>query len=175
LSLQDSEILRAAGDYLREMIGTLLDRLRHAARRRSWNPELALGRCGEDLAHRYLRREGFIIVARNYRLAAGDAEADLIAWEGEHLVFVEVKSRRSDEQSLPERAVGEEKRAHLRRVAREHARRTDTVLGSAFGLTWSPSCSTSHHGFSYSPMPLIMHLIGNARRAVDDRDDSTSP
>jgi putative endonuclease len=108
------------------MIGTLCDWLRHAGRRRSWNPELALGRRGEDLAHRYLRREGFLIVARNYRLAAGDAEADLIAWEGEHLVFVEVKSRRSDEQSLPERAVGEEKRAHLHRVAREYARRTDT-------------------------------------------------
>jgi putative endonuclease len=65
-------------------------------------------------------------VARNYRLAAGDAEADLIAWEGEHLVFVEVKSRRSDEQSPPERAVGEEKRTHLHRVAREYARRTST-------------------------------------------------
>jgi putative endonuclease len=108
------------------MIGTLCDWLRHAARRRAWNPDLALGRRGEDLAHRYLRREGFTIVARNYRLAAGDAEADLIAWEGEHLVFVEVKSRGSGEHGLPERAVGEEKRAHLLRVAREYARRTST-------------------------------------------------
>lgn len=108
------------------MIGTLCDWLRHTARRRSWNPDLALGRRGEDLAHRYLCREGFIIVARNYRLAAGDAEADLIAWEGEHLVFVEVKSRRSDEHGLPERAIGEEKRAHLLRVAREYARKTNT-------------------------------------------------
>jgi len=108
------------------MIVTLCDWLRHAGRRRSWNPELALGRRGEDLAHRYLRREGYLIVARNYRLAAGDAEADLIAWEGEHLVFIEVKSRGSEEHSLPERAIGEEKRTHLRRVAREYARRTST-------------------------------------------------
>jgi len=108
------------------MLGSFLDRLRHAGRRRSWTPEQALGRRGEDLAHRYLRREGFIIVARNYRLAAGDAEADLIAWEGEHLVFVEVKSRSSEEFGPPERAVGEEKRTHLRRVAREYARTTDT-------------------------------------------------
>ena len=108
------------------MIGTLCDWLRHAARRRLWNPDLALGRRGEDLAHRYLRRAGFIIVARNYRLAAGDAEADLIAREGEHLVFVEVKSRASGEHGPPERAVGEEKRAHLLRVAREYARRTST-------------------------------------------------
>ena len=108
------------------MIVTLCDWLRHAGRRRSWNPELALGRRGEDLAHRYLRREGYLIVARNYRLAACDAEADLIAWEGEHLVFIEVKSRGSEEHSLPERAIGEEKRTHLRRVAREYARRTST-------------------------------------------------
>src|ERR1700674_4005651 len=108
------------------MMGTLCDWLRHTARRRSWNPELALGRRGEDLAHRHLRREGFIIVARNYRLASGDAEADLIAWEGEHLVFVEVKSRGSEVHGLPERAIGEEKRTHLRRVAREYARRTST-------------------------------------------------
>ena len=108
------------------MIGTLCDWLRHTARRRRWNPDLALGRRGEDLAHRYLHREGFLIVARNYRLAAGDAEADLIAWEGGHLVFVEVKSRGSDEHGLPERAVGEEKRAHLLRVAREYTRRTST-------------------------------------------------
>jgi putative endonuclease len=108
------------------MIGTLCDWLRHTARRRTWNPDLALGRRGEDLAHRYLRRAGFLIVARNYRLATGDAEADLIAWEGECLVFVEVKSRRSGEHGLPERAVGEEKRAHLLRVARECTRRTST-------------------------------------------------
>jgi putative endonuclease len=118
--------LPGAGDYLREMIGILLDWLRHVARRRRWNPDLATGRRGEDLAHRYLRREGFVIVARNYRLASGDAEADLIAWEGEHLVFVEVKSRGSEVHGLPERAIGEGKRTHLRRVAREYARRTST-------------------------------------------------
>jgi putative endonuclease len=108
------------------VICTLLDFLRHAARRRRWHPDLALGRRGEDLAHRFLRRQGFTIVARNYRLAAGDAEADLIAWDHENLVIVEVKSRRGEEHGPPERAVGEEKRAHLRRVAREYARITGT-------------------------------------------------
>jgi putative endonuclease len=118
--------LTGASDYFCEMMGTFLDWLRHIARRRRWNADLATGRRGEDLAHRYLRREGFTVVARNYRLAAGDAEADLIAWEGEHLVFVEVKSRGSEDYGPAERAVGEEKRAHLRRVAREYARKTDT-------------------------------------------------
>src|SRR5437763_17017370 len=108
------------------MFGAILDQLRDVRRRRTWAADLASGRRGEDLAHRYLRRQGFTIVARNYRLAAGDAEADLIAWEGETLVFVEVKSRASGEFGPPERAVGEEKRTHLRRVAREYARKTDT-------------------------------------------------
>jgi putative endonuclease len=108
------------------MIGAMFDRLRHARRRKVWSADLASGRRGEDLAHRFLRREGFTIVARNYRLAAGDAEADLIAWEGETLVFVEVKSRTSEEFGPPERAIGEEKRAHLLRVAREYTRKTET-------------------------------------------------
>ena len=108
------------------MIGVLFDWLRHVRRKQVWSADLALGRRGEDLAHRFLRRQGFTIVARNYRLAAGDAEADLIAWEGETLVIVEVKSRASGEYGPPERAVGQEKRAHLLRVAREYARKTET-------------------------------------------------
>jgi putative endonuclease len=102
------------------------DWLRHSARRRKWTPTLALGRRGEDLAHRYLRKRGFVIVARNYRLASGDAEADLIAWEGEILVFVEVKSRETADFGPPERAIGEEKRTHLLRIAREYSRKTGT-------------------------------------------------
>ncbi len=108
------------------MIGTIIDRLRDARRRKLWSADLAAGRRGEDIAHRFLRRQGFKIVARNYRLAAGDAEADLIAWDRETLVIVEVKSRASDEFGPPERAIGEEKRAHLLRVAREYTRKTDT-------------------------------------------------
>ena len=105
-----------------------LDRLRHAARRRTWHPDLASGRRGEDLAHRFLRRQGFIVVARNYRLASGDAEADLIAWEKDELVIVEVKTRASGEFGPPERAIDEQKTWHLHRIAREYARKTDTAL-----------------------------------------------
>ena len=108
------------------MIGAILDRLRDARRRRVWDRDLARGRRGEDLAHRFLRREGFVIVARNYRLSSGEAEADLIAREGEDLVIVEVKTRESTEYGPPERAVNPEKQRHLIRVAREYARKTDT-------------------------------------------------
>ena len=103
-----------------------MDRLRDARRRRVWNRDLAAGRRGEDLAHRYLRRQGFIIVARNYRLSSGEAEADLIARDGEDLVIIEVKTRASTEYGPPERAVTPEKQRHLIRVAREYARKSDT-------------------------------------------------
>ena len=108
------------------MIGAALDYLRHIRRSRQWSATLASGRRGEDLAHRFLRRQGFVVVARNHRLATGDAEADLIAWEGEALVIVEVKSRGSADHGPPDRALSEEKFHHMRRVAREYAAKTAT-------------------------------------------------
>jgi putative endonuclease len=110
------------------MLGTFFDWLRHRARLRRWNPDKALGRRGEDLAHRFLKRQGYTIVARNYRLPGGDAEADLIAWEKDALVFVEVKSRSNAAFGPPERAIGDAKRRHMLRVAREYARKTDTPM-----------------------------------------------
>ena len=108
------------------MILRALDSLRDARRRRLWDRDKASGRRGEDLAHRFLRKQGYIIVARNYRLSSGDAEADLIARDGEDLVIVEVKTRATDEYGPPEQAVNPEKRRHLMRVAREYARKTGT-------------------------------------------------
>jgi len=108
------------------VILSALDSLRDARRRRLWDPDKASGRRGEDLAHRFLRKQGYTIVARNYRLASGDAEADLIARDGEDLVIVEVKTRATDEYGPPEQAVNPEKRRHLMRVAREYARKTNT-------------------------------------------------
>ena len=108
------------------MILRIADWLRHRIRIKQWNPTQALGRRGEDLAHRYLRARGFIVVARNYRLSSGDGEADVIAWEADTLVFIEVKSRQTADFGPPGRAIGEEKRDHLLRVAREYTRKTAT-------------------------------------------------
>lgn len=110
------------------MLAILADWIRNRIRGRRWSPDLALGRRGEDLAHRYLRKLGYTVVARNYRLASGEAEADLVAWEGDTLVIVEVKTRRSDEFGPPDRAVGPDKLARLRRAARSYARKTETPL-----------------------------------------------
>ena len=98
------------------------DVLRERSRRRTLNPDQALGRRGEDLAHRFLQRAGMVVVARNYRMASGAGEIDLVGREGDALVFVEVKSRRSDTYGAPERAIGHEKQSSVVRAAREYAR-----------------------------------------------------
>jgi putative endonuclease len=81
-----------------------------------------LGRRGERAAERHLRRCGYRIVARNFR-AAG-AEIDLIAMEGETLVFVEVKTRSGDGAGAPVDAVDARKQERMRRAAEVFAART---------------------------------------------------
>jgi len=98
------------------------DLLREQSRQHTSNPDQALGRRGEDLAHRFLQGAGMAVVARNYRMASGAGEVDLIGWERDTLVFVEVKSRQTDDYGAPERAIGEDKERSLVRAAREYAR-----------------------------------------------------
>ena len=105
------------------LVYRVADRLRHRVRRKSMSPGEANGRRGEDLAHRLLRREGYTVVARNYRPPAGGGELDLIAWDGSKLAMVEVKTRTSAEFGTPDAAVDEEKRNALERAARDYARR----------------------------------------------------
>lgn len=83
------------------------------------------GRHGEDLAHRHLRTKGFVVVARNWRPPQGGGEIDIIAWDGDWLVFVEVKTRTSAEWSAPERDIDAEKIHTLRRAARDYIRRAN--------------------------------------------------
>jgi putative endonuclease len=98
------------------------DWLRHQARRRQGNPAHILGLRGEDLAHRFLRQSGYRVVARNFGLADNAAEIDIIARRGDTVVFVEVKSRTSDEFGSPERQIGPEKLRHMIRAATVYAR-----------------------------------------------------
>ncbi len=101
------------------------DLLRQHARRKRMPEEHALGRRGEDVAQRFLQRSGIVIVERNYRMASGAGEVDLIGWEGDTLIFVEVKARQSDACGAPDRAIGRQKEASLVRAAREYARHAE--------------------------------------------------
>ncbi len=103
-----------------------IDWVRHQLRFQRQKPRSrVLGRRAEDLTHRYLQRQGYRIVARNFMPRGGHGELDLVAWHGDRLVVVEVKSRQSDEFGTPDRALDESKRRAMFRVAREFARRAE--------------------------------------------------
>ena len=82
----------------------------------SGDPRHALGRHGENLAARHLRRHGYRILERNITLAG--CEIDLIVRKGDTVAFVEVRTLASTEAMYPEDTVTPTKQAHIRRAAR---------------------------------------------------------
>jgi putative endonuclease len=92
---------------------------------------LELGERGERAALDYLTHyEGYRIVATNFRVPLGrglrgqklSAEIDAIAYDADTLVFVEVKTRSSEEIVTPERAVDLRKQRQIARAARRYRR-----------------------------------------------------
>jgi putative endonuclease len=79
----------------------------------------SLGRWGEALAAEYLESQGFVILTHNIRTPYG--ELDLVAREtspqGDEIVFVEVKTRRSHTYGFPEQSVTLKKKEHLMKSA----------------------------------------------------------
>ena len=80
------------------------------------------GRRGEEDAYFYLRRHGYIIVARNFRTARHHGEIDLIGWHKDVLCFIEVKTRTTHDVKPAAAAVDREKRRALRKVIRDYLR-----------------------------------------------------
>ena len=74
-----------------------------------------LGKQGEDVAAEYLARKGYRIIARNYRVPRG--EIDIVAQTSDTIVFVEVKTRRSECYGRPAAAVDYRKQAKIIGVA----------------------------------------------------------
>lgn len=69
----------------------------------------------ENLVAEYLKTQGYEILEKNYRCRIG--EIDLIAKEGETLVFVEVKYRRNDKMGDPKEAVNRKKQKKISMIA----------------------------------------------------------
>ncbi len=81
---------------------------------RSGPEHLRRGAAGEKLAGRFLRRNGFKILYRNFRGRSG-GEIDLVCRDGDTLVFVEVKTRSREDFGRPFDAVGRDKQMRLSR------------------------------------------------------------
>ena len=96
-------------------------------------PHLELGRRGEELAAAYLLQVGYRLVAANFSLPVGrnrtgaiiNVEIDLVAYEGQTLCFVEVKSRASNWFAPPEANVDRRKQRQIVRAARVYRRMFD--------------------------------------------------
>jgi putative endonuclease len=78
----------------------------------------AQGDVAEERACRHLERSGVTIVERNYRTKGG--EIDIVAREGDVLVFVEVRSLEAPDFGTPEESVTPAKRRRIVRAAREY-------------------------------------------------------
>ncbi len=90
------------------------------------------GKEAERQAAAFLRDHGYQILVRNYRWRGG--EIDLIARDGDCLVFVEVKARRSERFGLPEEHVTEEKRRKLIFTAQRYLLEHPTDLDVRFDV-----------------------------------------
>jgi putative endonuclease len=76
---------------------------------------LDLGKWGEDLALQKVKKLGYRCIVRNYRCPLG--EVDLIARDGDTLVFVEIKTRKGRSLEYAKEAVDKRKRRQLSKVA----------------------------------------------------------
>jgi putative endonuclease len=104
-----------------------LDAVFHLANGKSHPEEnarhLVTGQRGEEAAYFYLREHGYVVVARNFRSPRHKGEIDLIAWDGDELCFVEVKTRSRHSHIAAEAAVDAPKQAMLRATARNYLRK----------------------------------------------------
>lgn len=85
----------------------------------------SLGQHGETLAVKHLRRMGYKIIARNYRTRQG--EIDIVARHKGVLVFVEVKTRRSEKYGHPKSAVTAAKQRQISMVALAYLKKHDAM------------------------------------------------
>jgi putative endonuclease len=103
--------------------------------------ETRLGRKGEDAAATFLKRKGFRILARNFSTPVG--EIDLVARDKEFLVFVEVKSRASDDTASPEDQVNPHKMHQLTKAGKFYLGRYPPPLPPArfdvVSIVWPPT------------------------------------
>ncbi len=102
--------------------GAAGDSAKHRARQ--------LGVRGETYAYWYLRRHGYVLVARNFTSPGIKGEIDMVGYDGSVLAFVEVKTRTISERAspsqpvppTPEEAVNWEKRRNLSRMVSQFLR-----------------------------------------------------
>jgi putative endonuclease len=102
-------------------------------------PADTLGRRGERAAVKHLKRQGYIILHRGYRILGG--ELDIVAVDDRTVVFVEVKTRATHDAGHPAEAVDQNKQRQLAQLALAYLRRYQLLDCSArfdvIAVTWA--------------------------------------
>ncbi len=100
------------------MRGAVLEAIFRWFRRK---PEaMRIGHHWERQATKYLRKEGFRIITRNWRASRSRGELDIVAWDGPSLVFIEVRARQFDARTPGYHSIDRHKRAVLRKACTEY-------------------------------------------------------
>lgn len=125
------------------------------SRQSQGDPRQTLGRIGERLAERYLCAAGMRLHTRNWRCSFG--EIDLILWDKDELVFVEVKTRTASRHAVQQvfDSLTVAKRKRLRRLVsfylyRHYWRRAPAHRIDAVGVVIKSK---------YDRMPIIQHVV----------------
>lgn len=82
----------------------------------------------------YLRRHGFTVIAHDWQSGRAPGDLDLVAWEGETLCFVEVKTRSQRGMATAEAAIDSHKRKTLRRLAGHYLRQLPADIATRFDV-----------------------------------------
>ena len=116
-----------------------------------------LGNRGERAAIRFLRTQGYQILHRQYRNRMG--EIDIVAKDGNWIVFVEVKTRKSDAAGDPVEAVTFAKQQQLTRLALSYLKRYGLLEHSArfdvIAIVWPDDATTpeiTHYRHAFEPV-----------------------
>ena len=107
------------------------------------NNNLDFGKLGEDIAVNYLINKGYQILERNWR--SGHKEIDIIALDGDTLVAVEVKTRKSNTYGEPDIAVGAMKRQMLIWAADAYVRYKNLDVEVRFDIVSIVITDTGEH------------------------------
>jgi len=87
----------------------------HMTKNTGGSDRIRTGKRGEEIAVEYLMKAGYRIMDRNYRCLFG--EIDIVARDQDNIVFVEVKSRKSEEFGDPQLSVGLNKQKKISKIS----------------------------------------------------------
>lgn len=96
------------------------------------NHNQQFGKLGEEIATEYLEKKGYKILCRNYKFSR--VEIDIVTQFENEIVFVEVKTRTSDQMAYPEQAVGKSKQRNIRLAAENFIEENQMNLPARFDI-----------------------------------------